>query len=55
MIGAHFMFENGRTDQSTIGTVEDFYLINNLWEAHPMHIHLINHQVVKAFKLKQLP
>ena len=55
MIGAHYMFEDGASDQPKIGTVEDFYLINNLWEDHPMHIHLINHQVVKGYRLKQLP
>ena len=55
MIGAHFMFEDGATDVPKIGTVDDFYMINNLWEDHPMHIHLINHQVVKAYSLKQLP
>jgi len=31
MIGAHYMFEMGKTDRSQIGTIEDFYLINNLW------------------------
>lgn len=51
MIGAHYMFEDGASDQPKIGTVEDFYLINNLWEDHPMHIHLINHQVVKDIDL----
>lgn len=49
------MFEDGATDLPKIGTVDDFYMINNLWEDHPMHIHLINHQVVKAYSLKQLP
>jgi FtsP/CotA-like multicopper oxidase with cupredoxin domain len=55
MIGAHYMFEMGATDQAKIGTVDDFYMINNLWEDHPMHIHLINHQAVRAYSLKQLP
>lgn len=35
--------------------MDDFYLINNLWEDHPMHIHLINHQAVRAYSLKRLP
>lgn len=55
MIGAHYMFEMGATDLPKIGTVDDFYLINNLWEAHPMHIHLVNHQAVRSYSLKQLP
>lgn len=55
MIGAHYMFEDGASDLPKIGTYEEFYMINNLWEDHPMHIHLVNHQVVKAYSLKQLP
>jgi FtsP/CotA-like multicopper oxidase with cupredoxin domain len=55
MIGAHYMFEDGSTDLPKIGTIDDFYMINNLWEDHPMHIHLINHQAVKAYSLKRLP
>jgi hypothetical protein len=31
MIGAHYMFESGATENPQIGTVEDFYIVNNLW------------------------
>jgi FtsP/CotA-like multicopper oxidase with cupredoxin domain len=55
MIGAHYMFEDGATDQAKIGTFDDFYLINNLWEDHPIHIHLVNHQAIRAYSLKRLP
>lgn len=55
MIGAHYMFEMGRADNAQIGTIDDFYLVNTLWEAHPMHIHLINFQVVATYSLKSIP
>lgn len=55
MIGAHYMFQMGATDQAKIGTIDDFYMINNLWEDHPMHIHLVNHQAIASYSLKQLP
>lgn len=55
MIGAHYMFEMGATDNPQIGTFEDFYIVNNLWEPHPIHIHLINFQVVATYDLKSIP
>jgi hypothetical protein len=30
-------------------------MINNLFEDHPMHIHLVNHQAIRAYSLKRLP
>jgi FtsP/CotA-like multicopper oxidase with cupredoxin domain len=54
MMGAHYMFEAGATINPQIGTVEDYYLINNLWEAHPMHFHLVNTQILKSYSLKYI-
>ena len=55
MIGAHYMFEMGASDSPQIGTFEDFYMVNTLWERHPMHIHLINFQTVATYTLKSIP
>jgi spore coat protein A, manganese oxidase len=40
------MFDMGASDNPKIGTIEDWYFINTLFEAHPIHFHLINFQVV---------
>lgn len=55
MIGAHYMFEMGASELSKIGTIEDFYIVNTLWQAHPIHIHLINYQRVAQYSLKSIP
>lgn len=51
-IGGHYMFDMGASDNSKIGTYEEFYMINNLWEGHPIHIHLVNFQVTHSYSLK---
>lgn len=49
------MFGMGASENSQIGTVEDYYIVNNLWEAHPIHFHLINFQIMASYSLKRLP
>ena len=34
-----------------MGTVEDWYLINTIPFGHPIHVHLINFQVVREYDL----
>jgi FtsP/CotA-like multicopper oxidase with cupredoxin domain len=48
------MFDMGASDNSKIGTYEEFYMINNLWEGHPIHIHLINFQIISSYSLKRI-
>ena len=55
LINGHYMYDMGETDNPKIGTVEDWYIINNLFEPHPMHFHLVNHQVVQNYNLKLTP
>ena len=47
------MFDQGKSENPQIGTVEDWYLINgNTGIPHPFHVHLINFQMVKEYVLK---
>jgi FtsP/CotA-like multicopper oxidase with cupredoxin domain len=55
VINGHYMFNMGETDNPKIGTVEDWYIVNNLFEPHPIHVHLINFQVVQTYDLKITP
>lgn len=45
-------FHKGWSENPMIGSVEDWYMINVMSGAHPMHIHLVNFQVVKVYHLK---
>ena len=47
------MYGQGASDLPKIGTIEDWYFINTISEAHPMHTHLVNFQVVNKFTLKR--
>lgn len=44
-------FHNGSSENPTMGTVEDWYLINTIPFGHPIHVHLINFQVVREYDL----
>jgi len=39
-------FEQGVTEMPKVGAVEDWYFINLTGDTHPMHTHLVMHQVV---------
>ena len=38
--------ESGRSDNPKIGTTEDWYFINTMDSVHPIHVHLINFQII---------
>ncbi len=48
------MFQMGASDRPKIGTIEDWYFINPLIQAHPIHFHLVTFQVVKTYSLKMV-
>lgn len=54
VINGHYMFDMGASENPKIGTVEDWYFVNTLFEAHPMHFHLVNFQVIQTFSLKMV-
>lgn len=54
-INGRFDFHAGKSENPTIGTYEDWYLINTMDEDHPIHVHLINFQVVKVLNLRLTP
>jgi len=55
-INGRYMFDMGASDRPQIGTTDLFYFINNLAEAHPIHVHLVNFQVSpKKYSLKLTP
>jgi spore coat protein A, manganese oxidase len=39
-------FEGTATETPTVGTVEDWVYINMTGDTHPMHTHLVTHQVI---------
>lgn len=49
------MFEEGQSENPKIGTTEDWYIVNNVLEQHPIHIHLINFQAIGHYSLKTTP
>lgn len=52
-INGRLDFHAGKSENPTIGTYEDWYLINLFGGAHPIHVHLINFQVVKILTLRK--
>jgi hypothetical protein len=54
VINGHYMFDMGASDNPKIGTIEDWYFINTLFEVHPIHFHLVNFQVVQTFTLRMV-
>ena len=49
----HYMFsESGRSDNPKIGTTEDWFFINTMSFAHPIHVHLINYQIIGKTRLR---
>jgi hypothetical protein len=52
----HYSFSSsGKTENPTIGTTEDWIFINTVPDftiAHPVHVHLINYQIVGMTQLK---
>lgn len=50
----HYEFSSsGGSDNPKIGTTEDWYFINVMGVGHPIHIHLINYQIISRSTLKQ--
>lgn len=45
-------FHTGKSENPTIGTVEDWFLINTMFFPHPIHIHLINFQVIASYDVR---
>lgn len=54
-INLHHNMEKGGVSVSQIGTVEDWYLLNMAQEVHPIHLHLVNFQIVQRYSLKTVP
>jgi FtsP/CotA-like multicopper oxidase with cupredoxin domain len=50
-INGRIDFHSGFSENPVIGSTEDWFLINAFPYGHPMHIHLINFQVIKVFRL----
>lgn len=46
------MMSEGQADAPKIGTIEDWYFICSDSEAHPIHLHLVNFQVIQKYTLK---
>lgn len=52
-INGRLSFHSGKSENPTIGTYEDWYMINVMTSTHPMHFHLINFQVIKILTLRK--
>ena len=53
-INSRSEFHKGKSDKPTIGTIEDWFIINTMEFLHPIHIHLINFQVINVYDLRYL-
>ena len=53
-INGHVNFHHGQSENPQIGTVEDWYYINLIGNPHPIHVHLINFQMIKQYSLKMV-
>ena len=53
-INGHPTFHGGKSENPQIGTIEDWYFINTMAFPHPIHVHLINYQLVKEYSLKKV-
>jgi len=58
-VNGHYDFHKGKADNPVIGSTEDWYYINTFYdhgslEGHPMHVHLVNFQVVKNLTLRTI-
>uniref|UniRef100_A0A1J3CGV6 Spore coat protein A n=1 Tax=Noccaea caerulescens TaxID=107243 RepID=A0A1J3CGV6_NOCCA len=47
-------FHKGRSENPMVGTIEDWFMINTIFFAHPIHVHLINFEVVKELTLRTI-
>jgi FtsP/CotA-like multicopper oxidase with cupredoxin domain len=45
-------FHQGWSENPMLGTVEDWFIINTIYFAHPIHIHLINFQIIREYDLR---
>ena len=53
-INGHYRFHKGQSENPEIGTTEDWWLINLSGFEHPIHVHLINFQVVEYIGLRSI-
>ena len=54
-LNGHIEFGKGRTENPEIGTTEDWWLINHSGGVeHPIHVHLINFQVMDYVPLRRI-
>lgn len=47
-------FHAGKSQNPTIGTVQDWFILNTIYFAHPVHVHLINFQVIGSYDVRVL-
>lgn len=52
MVNGHIDFHKGASEDPVIGSMEDWFIINTMDEPHPVHIHLINFQVLEQHQLR---
>ena len=53
-INARTSFHGGWSEDPTLGTTEDWFLINNIFIGHPIHVHLLNYEVIREYELRYL-
>ena len=54
-INGHPGFHDGNSENPQIGSIEDWYFINLVAVSpHPIHVHLINYQLIQEYSLKKI-
>ena len=53
-INGRLDFHLGWSENPTVGTIEDWIIPNTIFFPHPIHVHLINFQVIREYDLQVL-
>jgi FtsP/CotA-like multicopper oxidase with cupredoxin domain len=53
-INGRLDFHKGWSENPMVGTTEDWIIANTIYFPHPIHIHLINFQVIREYDLQLL-
>lgn len=54
LVNGHYDFHQGAHENPRIGSIEDWFIINAINNAHPIHLHLVLFQVTEILKLRYI-
>ena len=54
-INGHLTIFHGKSENPVLGSIEDWYFINNVDTAQSIHVDLVQFQAMDQFKLNEVP